>query len=81
MNGYDPIYNDAITWFKRAENLHADHPPLLFNMAITYDKSQKYLEARKYYETYLKMAVEIPESEQRAVENRIRLINRYLTEP
>ena len=41
--------NRALTWYKRAEKLSENNPLLLFNMAVAYDKLERYDEALRYY--------------------------------
>ena len=70
--------NEAIIWYKRAEELHPGYPRLLFNIAVIYDKQQQYKEALNYYESFLKNDVSTSTSEKKELESRIRVIKAYI---
>ena len=70
--------NEAIIWYKRAEELHPGYPRLLFNMAVIYDKQQQYKEALMYYESFLRQDVSTSPSEKKELESRIRVIKAYI---
>ena len=71
--------DDALTWYKKAEEFGSDYPQLLFNMAVAYDKLQKYDMAVKYYTAFLNQGISLPSGEKQEVETRIRNIQVYLT--
>jgi tetratricopeptide (TPR) repeat protein len=72
------MLNEAEIWYKRAEELNPSHPRLLFNMALLYDKLQRYKEALRYYGAFLKNKGEPSVHEKRDVENRINAIRVYM---
>jgi len=43
---------EALSWYKKAEELHPNNPLILFNIALMYDKMQNYQDALKYYSKY-----------------------------
>ena len=70
--------NEAIIWYKRAEELHPHHWRLLFNIALLYDKMQNYPEAIRYYSKFLKQDFSSP-NEKKEVETRILSLKAYMT--
>lgn len=70
--------NEAIIWYKRAEELHPNYPRLLFNIAVIYDKQQQYKKALRYYESFLKNDLSTSPSEKKELESRIRVIKAYI---
>ena len=72
------MLNEAEIWYKRAEELNPSHSRLLFNMALLYDKLQRYKEALRYYGAFLKNEGEPSVHEKRDVENRINAIRVYM---
>ncbi|MDY6972063.1 MAG: hypothetical protein SV775_07015 [Thermodesulfobacteriota bacterium] len=70
--------NDALKWYKMAEAVRPGHLLLLFNMAVVYDKLQRYDEALLYYITFLEQGISLPPPEKKMVETRIRAIKAYV---
>jgi tetratricopeptide (TPR) repeat protein len=70
--------NEAIVWYKRAEELHPNHSRLLFNIALVYDKMQNYPEAIRYYSKFLKQDLS-SSNEKKEVVVRILLLKAYMT--
>jgi Flp pilus assembly protein TadD len=76
LNQMDP----ALDWYKKAEALNPDNPELLFNLALAYDRQQRYGEAAFYYQKYLQLA-EIDESlSNKNVRQRMNILRSYLAE-
>jgi tetratricopeptide (TPR) repeat protein len=69
---------DSLEWYIKAEKLHPNHPLLLFNMAVLYDKSGQYKKALNYYETLMKQDSFTTPHEKEAIEARVRKIKAYL---
>ncbi len=72
-------FEEAALWYRKAEGLDPSHPPLLFNMAVVYDKAEKYTEALRYYESFLNSGDNSPVNEKRAVEHRVRTLRTFLS--
>jgi len=72
--------NEAIIWYKRAEELHPGYPRLLFNMAVIYDKQQQYKESLRYYESFLRQDVSLSAIEVKEIQDRIRAIKSYMSQ-
>ena len=69
----------ALTWYKRAEKLSENNPLLLFNMAVAYDKLERYDEALRYYVPLLSNAdAPLSVDEKKKVEDRIGTLRVYL---
>lgn len=76
LNQMDAAFN----WYKKAEALDPDNPQLLFNLALAYDRQQRYGEAAFYYQKYLQLA-EIDESlSNKNVRRRMNTLRSYLAE-
>jgi Flp pilus assembly protein TadD len=71
---------EAITWYRKAENLDPGHTHLLFNMAVTFDRLERYNEALDCYARFLKAGVSSSPKERRDVETRIGVLMAYLVE-
>ena len=71
--------NEAIVWYKRAEELHPHHSRLLFNIALVYDKMQNYPEAVRYYFKFLKQDLSSP-NEKKEVAARILALKVYMAD-
>jgi len=71
--------NEAIVWYKRAEELHPHHSRLLFNIALIYDKMQNYPEAVRYYFNFLKQDLSSP-NEKKEVAARISALKVYMAD-
>ncbi len=69
---------DSLEWYIKAEKLHPNHPSLLFNMAVLYDRSGQYEKALNYYETLMKRDSFTTPHEKEAIEARVRKIKAYL---
>lgn len=69
--------NEAIIWYKRAEEFHPHHSRLLFNIALVYDKMQNYPEAIRYYSKFLKQNLS-SSNEKKEVEGRILALKGYM---
>ena len=46
-------FDDALVWYKKAQQQNPGHSRLSFNIAVAYDKLQKYPEAVRHYEMFL----------------------------
>jgi tetratricopeptide (TPR) repeat protein len=71
---------EAITWYRKAENLDPGHPHLLFNMAVTFDRLERYNEALDCYARFLKAGEASSPKERRDIETRIGVLMAYLAE-
>ena len=71
--------NEAISWYKRAEELNPHHSCLLFNIALLYDKMQNYPEAVRYYFKFLKQDISSP-NEKKEVAARILALKVYMAD-
>ena len=71
---------EAIIWYRKAENLDPGHTHLLFNMAVTFDRLERYNEALDCYARFLKAGVSSSPKERRDVETRIGVLLAYLVE-
>ena len=71
--------NEAIVWYKKAEELHPHHSRLLFNIALVYDKMQNYPEAVRYYFKFLKQDLSSP-NEKKEVAARILALKVYMAD-
>jgi len=71
---------EAVTWYRKAENLDPGHTHLLFNMAVTLDKLQRYKEALDCYARFLNAGESSSPKERRDVETRIGVLMAYLVE-
>jgi len=72
--------NEAIIWYKKAEEIHPSYPRLLFNMAVIYDKQQQYKESLRYYESFLRQDVSLSAIEVKEIQDRIRAIRPYMAQ-
>ena len=71
--------DEALIWYKKAEVLCADHPLLLFNLAVACDKLERYVEALRYYVASLnKDSGSLTLEERRQVEARIDVLRVYM---
>lgn len=71
--------NEAIVWYKKAEELDPHHSRLLFNIALVYDKMQNYPEAVRYYFKFLKQDLSSP-NEKKEVAARILALKVYMAD-
>jgi Flp pilus assembly protein TadD len=69
---------EALTCYRKAEKLSPDHPRLIFNLAVVYDKLQKYPEALGYYARIVPGEDGLPPLEAQAVAARINTLKAYL---
>lgn len=69
---------EARNSFLKAEELNPGNPPLIFNLALLYDKLRKYDDAVNYYQTFLRQSDTLSRSEKKAIEARIRSLRAYL---
>jgi len=71
--------NRALTWYKRAEKLSENNPLLLFNMAVAYDKLERYDEALRYYVALLNNDdAPLSVTEKKKVEGRISVLRMFV---
>jgi Flp pilus assembly protein TadD len=71
--------DEALTWYKRAEKLSENNPLLLFNMAVAYDKLERYDEALRYYVALLNNAgAPLSVNEKKKVEDRMGVLQTFL---
>lgn len=75
------MLNEAETWYKKAEELDPDHPRLLFNLAVVYDRLQMWHEALKYYGAFLRNKEGSSGPEREEIENRVKDIKVYMGSP
>ena len=69
----------ALVWYKRAEKLSENNPLLLFNMAVAYDKLERYDEALRYYVVLLNNAdAPISVKEKKKVGDRISVLRMFV---
>jgi tetratricopeptide (TPR) repeat protein len=69
----------ALTWYKRAEKLSDNNPLLLFNMAVAYDKLERYDEALRYYVALLNNAdAPLSVKEKKRVGDRISVLRMFV---
>jgi len=69
----------ALTWYKRAEKLSENNPLLLFNMAVAYDKLERYDEALRYYVALLNNAdAPLSVTDKKKVEDRISVLRMFV---
>jgi tetratricopeptide (TPR) repeat protein len=70
---------EALTWYKKAEKLSDDNPLLLFNMAVAYDKLERYDEALRYYVALLNNAgAPLSVDEKKKVEDRMGVLKMFV---
>ena len=71
--------DEALTWYQRAEKLSENNPLLLFNMAVVYDKLEKYETALRYYVSLKGNAgAQLSDSERTKIDDRIRVLKMFL---
>lgn len=71
--------DEALTWYKKAEELCAGHPLLLFNVAVACDKLESYDDALRYYAALLKKeSGSLTLKDKREVEARIGVLRVYM---
>ena len=71
--------DEALTWYKKAEEHYTNHPLLIFNMAVACDKLERYDEALRYYVTfYANGGGSLSAEEKKEVEARISALRVYL---
>ena len=68
----------AVGWYHKAEALNPDHPRLLFNMALAYDRLEAYRQAVHYYEAYLRQAATETDQPRKDVRRRMTALRAYL---
>jgi len=71
---------EAIAWYRKAENLDPGRAHLLFNMAVTFDRLERYNEALDCYARFLMARESSSPRERRDVEARIGVLMAYLVE-
>jgi len=69
---------EALTYYKQAEELKGDYPKLLYNMAILNDRLENYREASGYYQRYLSTGSS-PEAEAEDVKKRIKVLQSHIS--
>ena len=69
---------EALLSYKKAEELNPKHPTLNFNLALLCDKLNKYNEAVNFYRVFLQHSDNLPQNEEKKIENRIRSLRVYL---
>jgi tetratricopeptide (TPR) repeat protein len=70
--------DEALTWYKKAEELRANDPLLIFNMAVACDKLERYDEALRYYVTVMKNnSISLSAKEKKEIEARIAILRVY----
>jgi tetratricopeptide (TPR) repeat protein len=70
--------DEAMTCYKKAEELHPNDHRLLFNMAVACDKLERYDGALTYYERFLRRGGPSSPDERKEVEARIRVLKLYM---
>ena len=71
-------FEEALTYYQKAEGLNRDHPKLLFNIAILNDRLGRYPEALDYYSRLLKNESLLPD-EAPELNNRIKILQNYIS--
>ena len=71
---------EAMLWYEESEDFDPGHAHLLFNMAVTFDKLERYDEAVAYYNRFLTAGDSSSRRERRDVESRIGVLTAYLAE-
>jgi tetratricopeptide (TPR) repeat protein len=69
---------DALAYYKKAEELKRDHPKLLYNLAILNDRLGKYKTASDYYSRLLTNGSSSPD-ESEALRARIKILQTYIS--
>ena len=69
---------EALASYRKSEDLHPGHGPLLFNMAVTYDRLERYGEALDLYARFLLAGESSSPRERREVQARIGTLMAYL---
>jgi len=69
----------AIKWYRKAEEFNPEHPFVIYNMAVLYDKMGDYKTALRYYQKCLAMAKFAEDAD--AILNRVNRISAYLANP
>lgn len=70
--------DEALIWYRKAQKLEPDNCHLIFNIAVVYDKLQRYDEALFHYEIFLKNKDALSCLEKNDVKSRIRTLKTYL---
>lgn len=68
----------ALMYYKDAEKIMSGNPDLLYNMAILYDRLERYNEALNYYMRYLAGGSSTPD-ETAALKGRIQILQSYIS--
>jgi len=69
---------EALAHYKEAEEISNNHPGLLYNIAILYDRLSRYDEAVDYYYRYMAAGISKPD-EAAAVKSRIQTLKAYIS--
>ncbi|GEM_PF-2454830 len=69
---------EALAFYRHAEEIRNNHPGLLYNLAILYDRLLRYDEAVDYYSRYLATGPSTPD-EAEAVKGRIQILRAYIS--
>ncbi len=72
--------DEAVAWYKKAEDLDPGDSHLLFNMAVTYDRLERYEEALRCYARFLKTDGPSSAADRGRVEARVGILLAYLVE-
>ena len=70
--------DEALAWYKRAEELHPHNSRLLFNIALVCDRMQNYQDAVKYYSIFLQQN-DVSSDEKIKVKTRMMVLKDYQT--
>jgi len=70
----------ALEWYKRAEALQPENPQMLFNLALAYDRQQRYGEAAHYYQACLQQAEIDERLSEKDIRRRISTLRFYLAQ-
>jgi len=68
----------ALAWYHKAEDLNPDHPQLLFNLALAYDRRQAFDQALHYYQAYRKVVSDGQDRVPSGIQQRIAALRSYL---
>jgi len=69
----------AIKWYRKAEEINPEHPFVIYNMAVLYDKMGDYKSAIRYYQKRLAMTKFAEDAD--AISIRVNRISAYLANP
>ncbi len=69
---------EALLFYRKAEELNPKHPTLNFNLAVLCDNLHQYNEAVNYYRAFVQHSDNLPQDEEKKIESRMRALKAYL---